>query len=121
MKKFIVSLMLVLSAGTTMYAGNSVKSDDHETASLTSVLQNLKQKVLNAPSGTTYGVTQSRNGNIVVTSPLGKHTIERCSDGSYSFMGMKAKLVSVKNGAYTLKTSVGTWVINTRKGTVTKK
>lgn len=121
MKKVFISLMLVVSASTATYADNSVKSYTNGNTTLTEAVQELKQKIANAPAGTTYGVTGRQDGNIVVNTPLGKYTIERCSDGSYSFMGMKAKLLSAKNGVYTVKTSLGTWAVNTRKCTVTKK
>ena len=121
MKRTFLMLMIALSTGSAVYANNSAKNNEHEhTTAMQALLQDLRQKVANAPSGTTYSVKESKDGNIVVISPLGKHTIERCSDGSYSFMGMKAKLITAKNGVYTVRTSLGTWVINTHKGTVTK-
>lgn len=122
MKRTFLMLMIALSTGSAVYANNSAKNNEHEhTTAMQALLQDLRQKVANAPSGTTYSVKESKDGNIVVISPLGKHTIERCSDGSYSFMGVKAKLITAKNGVYTVRTSLGTWVINTHKGTVTKK
>ena len=35
-------------------------------------------------------------------------------------MGMSAKLVSSKNGVYKVKTSLGKFTVNARKGTVVK-
>lgn len=35
-------------------------------------------------------------------------------------MGMTAKLVSCKEGVYKVKTSLGTFSVNTRKATITK-
>ena len=35
--------------------------------------------------------------------------------------GMSAKLISVKNGVYKVKTSLGTFSVNTHKATVTKQ
>lgn len=121
MKKFFISLMLVASVSTATYADNNVKSNVDGNTTLTEIIQDLKQKISNAPAGTTYGVAGCKDNNIVVNTPLGKYTIERCSDGSYSFMGMKAKLLSAKNGVYTVKTSLGIWMVNTHKCTVTKK
>lgn len=121
MKRTFISLMLVMSVGTAVYAGNNVKSNKNGNTTITTTMQDVKLKVADAPSGTTYGVVGRKDGNIVVNTPLGKYTIERCSDGSYSFMGMKAKLLSAKRGVYTVKTSLGTWVVNTRRCTVTKK
>ena len=121
MKKVFISLMLAASVSTATYAGNNVKNNADGNTTITEALQELKQKIASAPSGTTYGVAGHQNGNIVVNTPLGKYTIERNNDGSYSFMGMKAKLLSAKNGVYTVDTSLGTWMVNTRKCTVTKK
>lgn len=118
MKKTFISLMLAVAACTVTYAEGNVNNND---ATLKTTLQDLKQKIAGAPSGTTYGVVGRKNGNIVVNTPLGKYTIERSGDGSYSFMGMKAKLLSARNGVYTMKTSLGTWRVDTRKCTVTKK
>ena len=55
------------------------------------------------------------NGDIIVNIPLGKFTVERQSDGSYSFLGMTARLVSAKKGVYTVDSSIGTWAIDTNK------
>lgn len=41
-------------------------------------------------------------------------------DGGISFMGMSAKIVSAKNGIYEVKSSLGNFTVNARKGTVTK-
>lgn len=120
MKKIFLSLALAASVSTATYAGNGVNNKDNDNNSLTELLQTLKQKLTSAPAGTIYGVAECKNGNIFFNTPLGKYTLERCSDGSYSFMGMKAKLLSAKNGVYKVKTSFGTWAINTRKGSVTK-
>ena len=45
---------------------------------------------------------------------------EQNDDGSYSCMGMNAKVLSAKNRVYKIQTSLGTFSVNTRKGTVTK-
>ncbi len=121
MKKFFFTLMLAVAAGTATYAGNGVKSDVKNGNALAEALQNVKQKIADAPSGTTYGVTGREGDNIVLNTPVGKYTVERCSDGAYSFMGFKAKLLAAKHGVYTVKTSLGTWVLDTHKCTVKKK
>lgn len=121
MRKIFISLMLAVAACTATYANGNVNNNDKSEATLITTLQDLKQKIARAPSGTTYGVVGRNGGDIVVNTPLGKYTIERNSDGSYSFMGMKAKLLSAKNGVYTVKTSLGTWMVDTHKCTVTKK
>ena len=53
-------------------------------------------------------------------TPFGKYTIEK-KDGGVSFMRISAKLVSAKNGMYQVKSSLGNFSVNTRKGTITKK
>lgn len=74
-----------------------------------------------APSGTTYGVVEVTKNHIVVNTPLGRYNINKNEDGSFSFMGMTAKLVAVKNGVYKVQTSFGTFSVDTRKATVTKQ
>ena len=56
---------------------------------------------------------------IIVATPFGKYTIEK-KDGGVSFMGISAKLVSSKNDVYIIKSSLGNFTVNARKGTVTK-
>lgn len=113
--------MLTATACTATYANGNVKNGSNNSNALVTTLQQVKEKIASAPSGTTYGVVESKNGNVVVNTPLGKYNIERKSDGSYSFMGMKARLLSAKDGVYVVKTSLGTWAVNTRKCTVKKK
>lgn len=55
-----------------------------------------------------------------MNTPFGKYTIEK-KDCGVSFMGMSAKLVSAKNGVYQVKSSLGNFSVNTRKGTITKR
>ena len=105
--------MMVIAATTTSFAksnyadvANAVKSDG--------------EQVKQAPSGTVYGVVENTKHHIIVATPFGKYTIEK-KDGGISFMGMSAKLVSSKNGVYKVKTSLGNFSVNMRKGTITKK
>ena len=121
MKKIFLSLMLAAAACTASYANGNVKNGtgDDNVSSVT--IQDLKRKVSDAPAGTTYGVVQRKNGNVVVNTPLGRYAIVRENDGSYSFMGMKVRLVSARNGVYVVRTSLGTWEVNTRNCTLTKK
>ena len=114
MKKVMIALMMVVMASTTSFAkGNN----DHVKTLANEVAQSVKD----APSGTTYGVVKMTKNHIVVNTPLGRHTINMAADGSISFMGMTAKLVSAKNGVYKVETSLGTFSVNTRKATITKR
>jgi hypothetical protein len=110
MKKIIIVLALAIAANTACFAQDK----------LTSAAREVATKVKNAPSGTTYGIVEVTNDHIVVSSPLGRHTIKRNADGSFSFLGLTARIVSAKNGVYRIQTSLGTFSVNTRKGTVTK-
>ena len=112
MKKFMISLMMVVAATTTGFANN--EKNAVENAAKTAV-ENVKR----APSGTVYGVVENTKQHIVVATPLGKYTIEK-KDGGVSFMGLTAKLVSAKNGVYKVKTSIGNFTVNVNKGIVTK-
>ena len=79
----------------------------------------VAKQVKQAPSGMVYGVVENTKHHIIVATPFGKYTIEK-KDGGVSFMGMSAKLVSSKNGVYKVKTSLGNFTVNARKGTVIK-
>ena len=114
MKKLMIALMMVVATSTASFAKGS--NDNVQTAA-----KEVAQTVKNAPSGTTYGVVEVTKSHIVVNTPLGRYNINKNEDGSFSFMGMTAKLVAAKNGVYKVKTSLGTFNINMRKATVTKQ
>ena len=114
MKKLMIALMMVVATSTASFAKGG--NDQVQAAA-----KEVVQKVKDAPSGTTYGVVDVTKNHIVVNMPLGRYNINRNEDGSFSFMGMTAKLVSAKNGVYKVKTSLGTFSVNTRKATVTKQ
>lgn len=113
MKKVMIALMMVVATSSASFAKTSneqVKMADKEVV----------QTVKDAPSCTTYGVVEVTKSQIVVNTPLGSHTINKNEDGSFTFLGMTAKLVSAKNSIYKVKTSLGTYSVNTRKATITK-
>ena len=109
----MISLMMVVAATTTSFA----KSNNTD---VTNAVKSVAEQVKQAPSGTVYGVVENTKHYIVVNTPFGKYTIEK-KDGGVSFMGMSAKLVSAKNGVYQVKSSLGNFSVNIRKGTITKK
>ena len=109
----MISLMMVVGATTTSFA----KSNNTD---VTNAVKSVAEQVKQAPSGTVYGVVENTKHHIVVNTPFGKYTIEK-KDGGVSFMGMSAKLVSAKNGVYQVKSSLGNFSVNTRKGTITKR
>ena len=113
MKKIMISLMMVVTVTTTSFA----KSNNTDVAN---AVKSVAEQVKQAPSGTVYGVVENTKYHIVVKTPFGKYTIEK-KDGGVSFMGISAKLVSAKNGVYQVKSSLGNFSVNTRKGTITKK
>lgn len=112
MKKIVISLMMVVAATTTGFA----KSNNTE---VTNAAKNVAEQIKRAPSGTVYGVVENTKHHIIVANPFGKYTIEK-KDGGISFMGISAKLVSAKNGVYKVKSSLGNFTVNARKGTVAK-
>ena len=114
MKKLMIALLMVVATSTASFAKSG---NDHAQVAA----KEVAQKVKDAPSGTTYGVVDVTKSHIVVNTPLGRYNINRNEDGSFSFMGMTAKLVSAKNGVYKVKTSLGTFCVNTRKAIVTKQ
>lgn len=113
MMKLMIALLMVVATSTASFAKGS--NDNVQTAA-----KEVVQKVKDAPSGTTYGVVEVTKSHIAVNTPLGRYNINKNEDGSFSFMGMTAKLVAAKNGVYKVKTSLGTFNINMRKATVTK-
>ena len=113
MKKAIFALMMVAATSTASFA----KVNNEQTKA---VVKEVAQAVKDAPAGTTYGVAESNKQHIVFNTPFGRITVNKNNDGSYSCMGMNAKLLSAKNRVYKIQTSLGTFSVNTRKGTVTK-
>ena len=80
-------------------------------------MKKIMISLLMVVAATTTSFAKSNNG---ASTPLGRYTIEK-KDGGISFMGMTAKVVSGKNGVYQVKSSLGNFSVNTRKGTVTKR
>ena len=113
MKKIMISLMMVVTVTITSFA----KSNNTDVAN---AVKSVAEQVKQAPSGTVYGVVENTKHHIVVNTPFGKYTIEK-KYGGVSFMGKSAKLVSAKNGVYQVKSSLGNFSVNTRKGTITKR
>ena len=113
MKKTIFALMMVVATSTTSFA----KVNNTQAKA---VVKEVAQAVKDAPAGTTYGVAEANKQRIVFNTPFGRITVNKNDDGSYSCMGMNAKLLSAKNRVYKIQTSLGTFSVNARKGTVTK-
>ena len=113
MKKIMISLMMVVAATTTSFA----KSNNTE---VTNAAKNVAEQIKQAPSGTEYGVVENTKHHIIVATPFGKYTLEK-KDGGISFMGISAKFVSAKNGVYKVKSSLGNFTVNAKKGTITKR
>jgi len=113
MKKVMFALMMVAATSTASFA----KVNNEQTKA---VVKEVAQAVKDAPAGTTYGVAEANKQRIVLNTPFGRITVNKNNDGSYSCMGMNAKLLSAKNRVYKIQTSLGTFSVNTRKGTVTK-
>ena len=113
MKKVMFALMMVAATSTASFA----KVNNEQTKA---VVKEVAQAVKDAPAGTTYGVAEANKQRIVLNTPFGRITVNKNDDGSYACMGMNAKLLSAKNRVYKIQTSLGTFSVNTRKGTVTK-
>ena len=113
MRKIMISLMMVVAATTISF-------EHINNTEVANAVKSVVEQVKQAPSGTVYGVVENTKHHIIVATPFGKYTIEKKDDG-VSFMGMSAKLVSSKNGVYKVKTSLGNFSVNMRKGTITKK
>ena len=113
MKKVMFALMMVAATSTASFA----KVNNTQAKA---VVKEVAQAVKDAPAGTTYGVAEANTRRIVFNTPFGRITVNKNDDGSYSCMGMNAKLLSAKNRVYKIQTSLGTFSVNTRKGTVTK-
>ena len=113
MKKVMFALMMVAATSTASFA----KVNNEQTKA---VVKEVAQAVKDAPAGTTYGVAEANKQHIVFNTPFGRITVNKNNDGSCSCMGINAKLLSAKNRVYKIQTSLGTFSVNTRKGTVTK-
>ena len=108
----MISLMMVVAATTTSFA----KSNNTDVAN---AVKSVAEQVKQDPSGMVYGVVENTKHHITVATPFGKYPIEK-KDGGVSFMGISANLVSSKNGVYKVKTSLGNFMVNARKGMVVK-
>lgn len=108
----MISLLMVVAATTNSFA----QSADNNVAK---AAKTATEQVKNAPSGTVYGVVENTKQHIVVNTPLGRYTIEK-KDGGVCFMGISAKVTYARNGIYKVKSSLGSFTVNTKKGTVTK-
>ena len=90
MKKIMISLLMVVAATTTSFA----KSNNTDVAN---AVKGVAEQVKNAPSGTVYGVVENTKSHIVVSTPLGRYTIEK-KDGGISFMGINPVYLFVSDG-----------------------
>ena len=90
MKKIMISLLMVAAATTTSFA----KSNNTDVAN---AVKGVAEQVKNAPSGTVYGVVENTKSHIVVSTPLGRYTIEK-KDGGISFMGINPVYLFVSDG-----------------------
>ena len=120
MKKAIFALMMVAATSTASFAKVNNTQAQAAVKQAQAVVKEVAQAVKDAPAGTTYGVAEANTRRIVFNTPFGRITVNKNNDGSYSCMGMNAKLLSAKNRVYKIQTSLGTFSVNTRKGTVTK-
>lgn len=111
MKKLIFSAL-----GLAMLISASAQTTDNN---IEATKKQAVETVQQAPVGTKWGITEIAKDNVVISSPLGDFDVT-CKDGVYSYMGLTARVVSVKNGVYTLSTSIGNFAIDTHKLTVTK-
>ena len=120
MKKVMLALMMVVATSTASFAKVNNTQTQAAVKQAKAVVKEVAQAVKDAPAGTTYGVAEANKQHIVLNTPFGRITVNKNDDGSYSCMGMNAKLLSAKNRVYKIQTSLGTFSVNTRKGTVTK-
>lgn len=120
MKKVMFALMMVATTSTASFAKVNNTQAQAAVKQAQAAVKEVAQAVKDAPAGTTYGVAEANKQHIVLNTPFGRITVNKNDDGSYSCMGMNAKLLSAKNRVYKIQTSLGTFSVNTRKGTVTK-
>lgn len=113
MKKVFIALMMAVTGNTASFAMTGNESTN-------AAAKEVAKAVEAAPSGTTYGVEEVTKSHVVVNTPLGRYTIDREEDGSFSFLGVKAKIVSAKNGVYEVKTSLGSFRMDTKKVSIAK-
>lgn len=120
MKKVMFALMMVAATSTASFAKVNNTQAKAAVKQAQAAVKEVAQAVKDAPAGTTYGVAEANKQRIVLNTPFGRITVNKNDDGSYSCMGMNAKLLSAKNRVYKIQTSLGTFSVNARKGTVTK-
>lgn len=111
MKNVLMILMFMLGVSISGVA---------QTTQVENVINDIKVEVKNAPKGTVYGLTKTTKEYYLVNTPIGEYRIDRNPDNSFSFMGVKVKLVSSKNNVYVVNTSLGDFEINPKKVMVKK-
>jgi len=111
MKKMLMILMFTLI--TTV---NGVA----QTTQVENVIEEVKKEIKTSLPGTVYGVIENNKNYYLINTPIGEYRIDKHKDGSYSFLGVKVKLVSQKNNIYIIDTTLGKFEINVKKGTVKK-
>jgi hypothetical protein len=110
MKKILMfALILMVAIGVSGFT-RSVKSVSPET---------IIEEVTNASSGTVYGVIESTPQEYVINTPIGVYSVEKTSDG-FSCMGVTAKVSLKGKGRYAINSSIGDFIVDTRKCTITK-
>lgn len=107
-------MLLVFVLGTSM-SGLA----QSEKSAFESVVEQISNKVAKAQSGTTYGIVESTPEKYVVNTPIGKYEVKK-NNGTFSCLGLWAKLESSRKNEYVVNSSLGRYRINLKKCTVTK-
>lgn len=91
-----------------------------ENSAVKELVTKVSNNVNSASKGTVYGVIETTKEYYLINTPLGEYHIDRNKDGSFSFMGIKIKLISSNRNVYILESSLGKFKIDIKKGTITK-
>lgn len=119
-KNFILILFLMFV--TNIGFAQSIKDEKNENDKITSIENVIFQvfnKISEAPAFTTYGVVGNMPEKYVVNTPLGRYDVEK-KNGGYSFMGIFAKIESKKGNIYIINSSLGKFIIDVNKCSISK-
>lgn len=94
-------------------------AQSEEKSAVEKVTKVIANKTKKASSGTTYGLIKETKNEAIVNTPIGEFTVEK-KDGWYSLFGMSAKIESKKGNIYIIRSSLGKFKVDIKKGIIVK-
>lgn len=107
-------LMFVLGTSMSGFAQS-------EKSAIETTIEQVSNKMKEAPSGTKYGIVKSTPEKYVVNTPIGEYDVKKEAKNEYSIFGIRIKVQTVKkNSIYIFDTSLGKFKLNLNKVSLIK-